>query len=337
MRYPRGRMSHDAREHSREGAREHARASASELAIARRLEELSVAEIVAAAGAKGAPALVRHAVELAARVPSRRLGRTLARFDTRIGEVGLGAAAREVLRTFGAVVDVSGSVPRTGGVLVITNHPGAYDALATLASLGRDDVALVAAERDFLRAMPCLTEHLVFVADAQADVRGGAPTLARAMGLRRALAWLEAGHALVQFGAGAIEPDSRFTDEGEDVLGVWSEGTSVLAMRALANSAVVVPALVSGVHSRRAKRLPIVRWAERRGITTVAPLVQATMPGFRDVAVMVRFGEPVDREALVRLGSHAARTALLRSLVAALAEVRPLHSQRRRNAKGRTP
>lgn len=295
-----------------------------EAEIARTLEDLSVAEIVAAAGAAEAPTPIRRAVELAARLPSRRLGRTLARFDARIGEVGLGAAAREVLRKLGATVDVLGAVPASGGVLVLSNHPGAYDALATLASLGRDDVALLAAERDFLRAMPRLTEHLIFVA----DVKAGVSPLSRAMGLRRALGWLEEGHALVQFGAGAIEPDARFIERGEDVLGVWSDGTSVLAMRALATAADIVPALVSGVHSRRAKRQPLVRWAERRGITTVAPLIQATLPGFRDVAVAVRFGAPVDREALARLGTRAARTALLRASVEALAEPRPSHARR---------
>jgi hypothetical protein len=300
--------------------------------IARRLEELSVAEIVAAAGARGAPRIVRRAVELAARAPSRRLGRTLARFDVRIGEIGLGAAAREVMRALGAVVDVSGAVPSSGGVLVVTNHPGAYDALATMASLGRDDVALVAAEREFLRAMPRLTKHLVFVADAQP----GASPLLRALGLRRALAWLDAGHALVQFGAGAIEPDARFAAAGDDVLGPWSAGTSVLATRAMATSAVVVPALVSGVHSRRAKKLRLVRWAERHGVTTIAPLLQATVPGFRDVAVTVRFGAPVERAALSRLTTHAARTDLLRSAVAALAEERPLHANVG-SVKGRSP
>jgi hypothetical protein len=186
--------------------------------------------------------------------------------------------------------------------------------MATLASLGRDDVALVAAERDFLRAMPRLSEHLVFVADAQ----DGTSSMARALGLRRAMAWLDAGHALVQFGAGAIEPDPRFTPPGADSLGAWSEGTSVLAMRAMRASAVVVPALVSGVHSRRAKKLALVRWAERRGVTTIAPLIQATMRGFRDVAVTVRFGAPVERDALASLATHAARTALLRSRVAQL-------------------
>lgn len=287
---------------------------ASIAAVARALAAISVGEIVDAAAARGVPYPIRRAVELVASLPSRRLGKILARFDARVGEVGLGAAAREVLRALGATVDVEGSVPRAGGVLVVTNHPGAYDSLATMASLGRDDVALLAAERPFLRAMPRVREHFVFVADSRAS--GSA--LARLAGLRAALGWLGAGRVLVQYGAGAIEPDARFANEGDDILGAWSDGTGVLAQRAASIGAAIVPALVSGVHSRRAKRLPFVRWAERRGITTIAPLVQATLPGFRDVSVSIRFGAPLDPRVVLAAPSHEARTALLREAVAAL-------------------
>ena len=287
-----------------------------EAGTAAELEGLSVAEIVDAAGVRGAPSIFRRGIEAVARVPSRRLGKILARFDRRIAEEGLEVAAREVLVALGASLEISGTVPKSGAVLVVTNHPGAYDAFATMASVGRDDVAFVASERAFLRAMPHVSQHLVFVTDSRTT---GSAT-GRAAGLRRALSWLEAGRTLVQFGAGAIEPDARFLRDGEDVLGTWLAGTGVLASRAAALGAVIVPALVSGVHSRRAKSLALVRWAERRGITTIAPLIQATLPGFRDVAVSVRFGAPIDRAALAAASGNAGRTALLRSSVAALAD-----------------
>jgi 1-acyl-sn-glycerol-3-phosphate acyltransferase len=285
-----------------------------EAAIALELAALSVAEIVDAAGAREAPAIVRRLVEAVAGVPSRRLGKTLARFDADVAAQGLGAAATAVMHAFGARVDVEGSVPASGAVLVITNHPGAYDSLATMAVLGRDDVALLAADRAFLRAMPRVCEHLLFVADSRTD--GSA--IARAAGLRAALAWLDAGRVLVQYGAGTIEPDARFEKDGEDVLGPWSQGTGVLAARAVKQGASIVPAFVSGVHSARAKRLSIVRWAERRGITTLAPLLQATLPGFRDVRVSVRFGAPLAGEALAAAPDHQSRTALVRAAVLAL-------------------
>src|SRR4051812_25096085 len=115
-----------------------------EAEVASSLAALSTAEIVAAIGAKGLSPLARWVVERAARGPSARLGRTLARFDALIGSIGIARAARAALTSLGASLEASGVAPSQGPLLVVTNHPGAYDALALLASLGRDDVALVA-------------------------------------------------------------------------------------------------------------------------------------------------------------------------------------------------
>ena len=282
-----------------------------ETAIAAELATLSAAEIVSALGAKGLPRRLRGMVERIALRPSRRLGRTLAHFDSLIGDVGITKAARSILASFGAELTTDGAACVPGPLLIVTNHPGAYDALATIAALGRDDVALLAADRPFLRAMPSLSEHLVFVDETSA--------FARLAGLRRALAWLAEGHALVQFGAGMIEPDARFVADGDDVLGAWSNGTGTLVSRASTRGASVVPAFVSGVHSSRAKRLPFVRWAERRGITTIAPLIQATVPGFRDVRVSVRFGQPIASAVISASPTHAECTKMVRAAVRALA------------------
>ena len=286
-----------------------------EASVARALAELSVTEIVDAAGARGAPWVARRLVSMLAAVPSRSLGRSLARFDAEIEGAGIGAAASGMLRRLGASVEVEGAVPASGAVLVVTNHPGAYDSMAMMAAARRDDLALVATERTFLAAMPRFREHLVFVADPAAEDG----VMGRSAGLRRALRWLRAGGVLVQYGAGAIEPDLRFADPGEDPLGAWQSGTGALAAHAARRGAVILPAFVSGVHSRRAKRLRLVRWAERRGVTTIAPLIQTTIPGFSDVRIRVSFGAPVDAAALLAQATDGERTAMLRAAVASLA------------------
>jgi hypothetical protein len=48
------------------------------------------------------------------------------------------------------------------------------------------------------------------------------------------------------------------------------------------------------VHSPRAKRLFVTRLCERRGVTTMAPLLQVALPGCRDVFALVRFGNAID-------------------------------------------
>lgn len=270
---------------------------------------MSEREIVDATGLS-AP-LARGLVALAARVPSGRLGRSLARFDARTADVGLARAAAEALDTFGARVTWRGEPPR-GAALVVANHPGAYDALALMAALGRDDVVLVAAERAFLRALPNVARHLAFVDEADAR--------AAAQGVRRALATLRAGGVVVQFGAGAIERDAAF--EAEASLAPWRAGTGLLGARAHRLGAAVVPAFVDGVHSPRAKRLRVVRWLEGRGTSTIAALVQATTPGFRDVSVRIRFGAPVDPRSLAGARDDAARATIIQGAVERLAPCR---------------
>lgn len=261
----------------------------------REIARISAEEIMAAVNATDAPWWLRRVIRASVHVPSRRLGRLLTRFDTDIGRVGIGAAARHFMRSMGAHVEVEGSAP-TGAALVVMNHPGAYDALALMAALARDDVRFLARDRRFLRTLPHLSSRMIFVGPS---------------GLRAALRHLAHAGVVVQLGAGAIEPDARF-DAGD--LAEWPEGTGFLASRAPR----VVPAFVAGVHSPRAKRLPLVKWAESRGITTIGPLIQATMPGFRDVRVTLRFGAPLDGDAL-RDATHAERTRRVRDAVRALA------------------
>jgi len=278
----------------------------------REIARLSTIEIASALRATNAPMPIRGLVETLARVPSSRLGDILGRFDERTGAIGLPRAAREVLDRLGARLDLRDRprCPRPGGVLIVSNHPGAYDALALMASLDRDDVMFIASDRAFLRAMPNVAKHLIFVPD-------GASRLAS---VRTMLRFLREGRAVVQFGAGTIEPDARFVSDGETHLlhETWSEGTGWLARHA-PRDASIVPCFVSGVHSPRAKRLRLVRWAERRGVTTIAPLIQAALPGFRDVVVRARLGDPIARARLDAEPSDQDRAEHLRRATQSIA------------------
>ena len=179
------------------------------------IAEESTAEIVAALAATDAPSWFRHALGYAVRPASRRLARRLIAFDRAIATEGLTRAAHQLLGVMGARVTIVGDVPR-GAALVVMNHPGAYDALATMHALGRDDVLFLARDRRFLRALPNLRAHLAFTGVA---------------GLKRALRHLANRGLVVQLGAGAIEPDTRF-DRHAPPLAPWPAGSGLLAARA---------------------------------------------------------------------------------------------------------
>jgi hypothetical protein len=282
--------------------------------LERVLASLSADELVAAIGLKNAPAPARDVARAAFAAVSAPLGRALARFDHRIETGGVSAAAAGMLDDLEARWTRLGERPRTRGpLLVVANHPGAYDALVLLAALDRDDVAIVAADRTFLRAMPRLRRHLVFVPEAPSGAEMG-----RAIGLRRALAHMAGGGAVLQFGAGRIEPDPAFLAGRTEPLAPWQSGTGALVRGANRCGGAVVPALVAGVHSPRAKRLFVTRLAERHGLTTLAPLLQVALRRYRDVEAVVRFGDAIAFRELSGEGDDARVAARVRDDALAL-------------------
>jgi hypothetical protein len=195
---------------------------------------------------------------------------------------------------------------------VLANHPGAYDALSLFAAIPRDDLLVVAAERPFLASLPALRKRLLFIPDPGAGSEG-----ARSLGLKRALRHLKDGGALLHFGAGRIEPDPAFSEPAACILD-WQSGCGVLAHVAQRCGGAVVVAVVSGVHSARAKESVVVRAAEARGITTLALLMQLALPYYGKVRVRVtsaRLGETVTNDAA---GATRALEALARKVAASL-------------------
>jgi 1-acyl-sn-glycerol-3-phosphate acyltransferase len=252
------------------------------MSLASRLARSSRDEMVSAVGLGRAPRSLQAAAGLLFERASQPLGRVLERFDRRIVDVGLSRAAAETLAVLGASVSSTGKVPMQGALLVCANHPGAYDALALLACMRRDDVAIIAHDRSFLRLLPSLAPHLVFVPEHTGH--------GRTTGLLRALRQLRKGGALLHFPAGAIEPDPAFPCDRE-LLGHWQSGTGMLVRSLARSNGVVVNAIVTGVHSTRAKSLLVTRVAERFGITTLAPLLQVAVPAFHDVNASITFAD----------------------------------------------
>jgi hypothetical protein len=253
----------------------------SSTSLARNLARLSATELVNALGAQGAPAPVRRGLSLPFFALSRSLGETLAELDGATARWGLPRAADQALRRFGITLRTSGTPARGGPCLVLANHPGAYDALALMSALGRDDLLILAADRVFLRALPNVSRHLTFVGDHPAS---------RAAALKRALVELRRGGSVLHFPAGAIEPDADFAPAGAELLRAWAPGVETLVRACARSNGRLLVAGVRGVHSPRAKRFALNRLAEKRGVTTLSPLLQMA-GGLRDVTTRVHTAE----------------------------------------------
>lgn len=258
--------------------------------LARELRRLSAAEMLSALGLQSTPATLRRGLELPLLALSHGLGRTLANMDDAIATRGLPEAAGGALREFRVGWQRSGVGPTQGACLVLANHPGAYDALALMNALGREDLLILAADRVFLRALPRLSEHLVFVGESPVE---------RAAALKRAVSSFKRGAAVLHFPAGRIEPDAEFERDRAQWLAPWQPGVETLLRAAARHGAEVRVAGVRGVHSPRAKRFVVNRWAEARGVTTLCPLLQI-VGRFQDVSVRVHLAraERTDSQSL---------------------------------------
>ncbi len=275
--------------------------------LARELAQISAREMLAALGAAHAPELLKRGLSLPLAFASRRLGATLAALEEELPRLGLPVAAKRALRRFGTSVVVTGAAVGAGPRLILANHPGAYDALCLMRAIQRRDLRILAADRAFLRALPGLSSHLTFVGEGKAE---------RAAALKRALVWLRAGGALLHFPAGCIEPDADFGLTGSELLAPWQAGVAALVKACQRASGRVLVAGVRGVHSPRAKRLRLNRLAEKRGVTTLSPLVQLVL-GLRDVRARVHLeAGPAE---LFDLAPASQEQALRRALLSALA------------------
>jgi hypothetical protein len=301
-----------------------------ELASYAEVKAIAVAEMLTITSVESA--IGRRAVARLFEIPAAALARSLVDLDHAVARGSLRDAALRCLRRYGvearfdpgpeaglpiplASLDAARSipVPQTGPVVIVSNHPGLFDALALFAAIhrvdgkdGKDgkDLAILAARRPLFDALPNLRRQLLAIDTS----------VATAMSLRQALRHLRAGGALLHFPAGQIEPDPRVTPAGKPLLGPWKPGLDsiLMAVARVRPDLRVIPAVISGVISRRA--LGLARLVSGRGGLTDAlvPLLQTTLPGFHDIDVRVRFGAAVkvSSDSLSRLRGEVESLAL---------------------------
>jgi 1-acyl-sn-glycerol-3-phosphate acyltransferase len=228
----------------------------------------------------------RRPLELLSRVPAKRLARQVATYDEIVGESGLAAGGTWALGRMARRVEVEGreNVPADGPLLLVANHPGLADALALFATVPREDLRVVAAERPFLAALPNTSRYLIPVSEASHPKRFGA--------VRIATRHLKGGGAILTFPGGKIEPDPAVLPGAIQALERWSESLDLFAR--LVPDLTVVPAVVSGVLSPTALRNPLIFVRRRpRDREWLAASIQMMTPALRNVTTQIAFGRPV--------------------------------------------
>jgi hypothetical protein len=235
----------------------------------------------------------RPLIEWLARPPARRFADEVAAYDRLVGEQGLQAGARWILKKYVQNLRVQGreNIPDGGPVLILCNHPGLTDTMAMFASLPRPDLRVVAGERPFLRALPNTSRRLIYVPD-DAQARLGV--------VRAGVNHLRSGGALLTFPAGHIEPDPAVLPGAVESLQTWSESITLFVRRA--PKTLIVPAIIRGVVAPASLRNPLTRLRRQqqdreRLAATLQIVLQSVLSAYRPTNVRVTFGPPIQADS----------------------------------------
>ncbi len=213
-------------------------------------------------------------------------------FDRLIVERGLPKAAEWSLTHWCKDILARGRehIPAEGPLLVISNHPGAYDVLVILKQFLRQDVRLIASDLPFIRYLRNTSQRIFFIPINIKD------TYHRMAGMLSAVRYLKGGGAVVLMGSGTIDPDPAVYPGATAHLQRWTEAADVF-LRSVPQTRILLTAVSHIVHPKWAHH-PLT-WLQRGGMEKrrVAEfgqvLQQLFFPDQLYVSPRLSFAEPV--------------------------------------------
>ena len=184
------------------------------------------------------------------RLPAGRFAGVIARAEERALSEGLPGAARSILSDFGFAPAVRGAerIPGDGPLIIASNHPGAYDSLAIMASVPRTDLMVVISDVGFTRALAACGKYFIYAPLS---------TAGRTQALRGAIRHLEGGGSLLIYPHTEVEPDPEARPGAREALEDWSPSLEIM-MRRVAGARLQM-AIASGVLLPRFLDSPIVK------------------------------------------------------------------------------
>jgi putative hemolysin len=150
-------------------------------------------------------------------------------------------------------------------LLVVSNHPGAYDILILITSLFRDDLKILSSDITIIRHLPSVAPHFITITH---------DPYRRMVSFRTALRHLRDGKALLVFPRGEVETDPALSAGALDGIDRWSPSLDLLSREIPQICSVV--AIVSGVFSSRWFNHPILRmWKKPEQRQKIAEIARA--------------------------------------------------------------
>lgn len=186
--------------------------------------------------------------------PIQKFSSIAAIFDDEVVRGGLHGGAQRIAPCFPVNITSLGSdrIPASGPAIFLCNHPGAYDSLALVSQIPRNDLMLLVSDVPFLRMLENAAKHFIFV---DFTPSGGMHAL------QRCIQNLQIGRSVLFFPHRDVEPDAEFMDGASEAIDNWSTSIEIL-LRKVPQSKVFL-AITSGVFIPRFIHHPLT-WLRRQ-------------------------------------------------------------------------
>lgn len=242
----------------------------------------------------------------------------LAETDRRTETEGFSRAAGWLLTHFTSELEVIGeeNIPDDGPILLLSNHPGAFDEIVIAATVRRPDLRIFANDHPVLTSFPAISRHAVY--SGMRDVHQ------RMAGLRNGIRRLSEGDVLLLFPAGKTEPDPRYVEGASEAFANWSPSIELLLKKAPETRVIVT--IVSNVVSSRVLHNPLM-WFRRNNLerqklaVSVQMVLQFRFPRLFHIVPRISFGVPMTLAQLTGNGQCTIKDAIIEQARALL----PLH------------
>lgn len=250
---------------------------------------------------------IRRLLEPIIKRPTRRFSELIVEFDRGVAERGITAASREILDRFteGSSSKLANFMPGSGGLIVVSNHPGTFDFFTVMSRLPREDIKFLISGVPVVRSLPASSEYLIYV---PGDPHG------RIRVIREAIRHLNNNGCLVLFPTGILDPDPEVLPGARNALEKWSQSLDLFLRHA--PNAYIQVAIVSGVLPGDAIKNPLTvlvreKWKKQRLAEFLYVARMMVRGGKFSVHPKISFAEPIQPGDFSTLQESEARTELI--------------------------
>jgi hypothetical protein len=251
--------------------------------------------------------------------PAQRMSSMLVELDHNIPRYGWNAAVKKFTSRLVNNVHLQGveNIPSQGPLMVICNHPAAYDVAILAAAIPREDLKILASDIPIVQIFPYISQHII-------PVPYHIPS--RFQTVRSTIHHLKNDGAIFLFPRGNVEPDPCVSPGAIQSLSGWSPSVE-LFLRKVPQTCTVV-AIASGMLSGRWFKNPLVKlwkkYEQRQKVAEIFQIASQLLTGKpTNVTPMVSFSSPLSLAELG--GERSPQGTLIASLTAQASDLLSTH------------